>query len=62
MVVKIHFETLSPGLQAKLDARYRANTNHIRIEKNNGSKRVVRNSPLTRWLADAIKMPLNRLQ
>jgi len=29
MVVKIHFETLSPGLQAKLDASYRANNNYV---------------------------------
>jgi hypothetical protein len=28
MVVKIHFETLSPGLQAKLDASYRAHNNN----------------------------------
>ncbi len=29
MVVKIHFETLSPGLQAKLDASYRAHNNYV---------------------------------
>ena len=32
MAVKIHFETLAPGMHAKLDARYRTSKNQIHID------------------------------
>ena len=38
MVVKIHFETLSPGLKAKLDASYRAHNSYgNNVKKLNGN-------------------------
>jgi hypothetical protein len=38
MVVKIHFETLSPGLHAKLDASYRTHNNCVlNVKKRHGN-------------------------
>ena len=31
MTVKLHFETLALGMKAKLDARYRTQTNYVHI-------------------------------
>ena len=44
MTVRLYFEKLSPGLKAKLDARYRV-TNNRALRDNNpgGSTRLMRN-------------------
>jgi hypothetical protein len=44
MTVRLYFEKLSPGLKAKLDARYRVNTDRVlRVNIPNGSTRPIRN-------------------
>jgi len=61
MVVKIHFETLSPGLKAKLDARYRVTSNH-RTDYTNGTlRKLCRNGNGSSVLEDDVKMSHSRI-
>ena len=58
MALKIHFETLSPGLRAKLDAKYRVSGNH----RSNGTHRkLYRNGNGTTLLEDDVKMAHSRI-
>ena len=58
MALKIHFETLSPGLKAKLDAKYRVSGNH----RSNGTHRkLYRNGNGATLLEDDVKMAHNRI-
>ena len=60
-MVKLHFETLAPGMKAKLDAPHRAQhaarTTHAR-----SVIRRTRHGSINCLLADAVKMPYNRTQ
>ena len=61
MAVKIHFETLAPGMNAKLDATYRISNNRTHI--NNGTnalKKMSRNGSSAGVLADAVQLRNNR--
>jgi hypothetical protein len=61
MVVKIHFETLSPGLKAKLDAKYRVTNNH-RFDSTNGFvRKTYRNGNGASLLEDEVKMAHSRI-
>lgn len=61
MVVKIHFETLSPGLKAKLDAKYR-HTNNGRNDYSNGAlRKLYRNGNGASLLEDDVKMSHSRI-
>lgn len=61
MVLKIYFETLSPGLKAKLDARYRVASNH-RTDYTNGSlRKLSRNGNGVSLLEDDVKMSHSRI-
>jgi hypothetical protein len=60
-MVKLHFETLAPGMKAKLDAPHRAqqaarSAAHTRVI------RRLRHGSINCLLADAVKMPYNRTQ
>lgn len=62
-MVKLHFETLAPGMNAKLDAKYRASNGH-RTVKNDKSvfTKFRRHGSVNCLLADAVRMPFNRTQ
>lgn len=60
-MVKIYFETLSPGLRARLDARYRVNSNH-RMHYTNGTlRKSFRNGSGGTTLEDDVKMGSSRV-
>ena len=61
MVVKIHFETLSPGLKAKLDAKYRVMSNHRTNYTNGNLRKLSRNGNGSSILEDDIKMSHSRI-
>ena len=61
MVLKIHFETLSPGLKAKLDAKYRVTSNHRTDYTNGNCRRMCKNGTSVSLLEDDIKMSHSRI-
>jgi len=61
MVVKIHFETLSPGLKAKLDAKYRVTSNHRSDNTNGTIRKAYRNGNGVSLLEDDVKMSHSRI-
>ncbi len=60
-MVKLHFETLAPGMKAKLDAPHRAQ-NAARDAHTRSVIRRMRHGSINCILADAVKMPYNRTQ
>ncbi|MFH1646154.1 MAG: hypothetical protein ABID71_00465 [Chloroflexota bacterium] len=62
-MVKLYFEKLAPGMNAKLDAKYRTGRNHHGVNHGRyGLRRPGRNGSINCLLADAVKMPYNRTQ
>ena len=63
MAVKLHFETLAPGMNAKLDAKFRARrTPSQALISPLNPRRPTRTGSINCLLADNVKMPYNRLQ
>jgi hypothetical protein len=58
-MVKLHFETLAPGMKAKLDSPRRVKSGG-RPGNSSRGKRV--HSSVNCLLADAVKMPYNRFK
>jgi hypothetical protein len=63
MAVKLHFETLAPGMNAKLDAKFRARRTPSQVLLSPlTSRRPARHGSINCMLADNLKMPYNRTQ
>jgi hypothetical protein len=60
-MVKLHFETLAPGMKAKLDSPHRAQHADRAAHTRNAIRRQ-RHGSINCILADAVKMPYNRTQ
>jgi hypothetical protein len=61
-MVKLHFETLAPGMKAKLDAPHRTRPGTLSVIDTSRVVRKVRHGSINCVLADAVKMPFNRTQ
>jgi hypothetical protein len=60
-MVKLHFETLAPGMKAKLDAPHRIKHTTGDAQARRVLRRM-RHGSINCMLADAVKMPYNRTQ
>jgi hypothetical protein len=61
-MVKLHFETLTPGMKARLDAPRRTRHDASSIIDTGHAIRKARQGAVNCILADAVKMPFNRTQ
>jgi hypothetical protein len=61
-MVKLHFETLAPGMKAKLDSPHRTRHGSRPIIAAGRVTRKKRRGSVNCIMADAVKMPFNRTQ
>ena len=61
-MVKLYFETLTPGMKAKLDAPQRTSPDTLAVIDTSRVTRKIRHGSINCVLADAVKMPYNRTQ
>jgi hypothetical protein len=61
-MVKLHFETLAPGMKAKLDSTHRTRHGILSVIDTGRVIRKKRHGSVNCILADAVKMPFNRTQ
>jgi hypothetical protein len=60
-MVKLHFESLAPGMQARLEAPRRARQRRPAVHARTVVRKT-RHGSVNCILADAVKMPFNRTQ
>jgi hypothetical protein len=61
-MVKLYFETLAPGMKARLDAPHRTRHGTLSVMDASRVIRKTRRGSVNCILADAVKMPFNRIQ